>query len=163
MQNDHTAIIHLAGEEQKEQFEFETAGGRIVLKTSDETLTPYGGLVPFAAFLKHMGTVETLAATFPVERTSPNARPVADIVHSFMLTAIAEGRRFAHVERLREDPAMSELFGMKKSAVSADTIRRLFASMTHEQAAAWINHARSPLWQALPDQLILDWDSTVQT
>lgn len=162
MQNEHTAIIHPAGEGQFERFEFLTAGGRIALKPSEEALTPYGGLVPFAAFLRHMGTVETLAATFPVERTSPNAKPVADIVHSFMLTAIADGRRFAHVERLREDPALNELFGMK-SMVGADTIRRLFASMKHEQAAAWLGNASAPLWQALPEQLILDWDSTVQT
>jgi hypothetical protein len=162
MQNEHAIILHPAGEEQNEQFEFLTAGGRIALKPSEEALTPYAGLVPFAAFLKHMGTVETLAATFPVKRTSPNAKPVADIVHSFMLTALADGRRFTHVERLREDPTLNELFGME-STVGPDTIRRLFASMKSEQASAWLSSASAPLWQMLPDKLILDWDSTVQT
>jgi hypothetical protein len=159
MQKEHALAVHPAGEE---QFEFVTPGGRIALRPSDEALTPYGGLVPFAAFLKHLGIVETLAATCPVERTSPNARPVAEIVQSFMLTALADGRRFAHVERLREDPALSELFGMKR-VVGADTIRRLLASIGHEPGAKWLSSASAMLWQALPDQIILDWDSTVQT
>ena len=77
MQNEHTAIIHPAGEGQFERFEFPTAGVRIALKPSEEALTPYGGLVPFAAFLRHMGTVQTLAATFLVERTRANRTPGA--------------------------------------------------------------------------------------
>ncbi len=34
---------------------FETHGGKIELKLSAEALTPFGGLVPWAAFEKHTG------------------------------------------------------------------------------------------------------------
>ena len=104
-----------------------TAGGKVALRTTADALTPYGGLVPWAAFTRHTGVVERLTATCPVTRTSPNAKPVHDILHSFLLTALVDGRRFAHVERLREDPTVTELFGLQ-SVVGDDTIKRLFAS-----------------------------------
>jgi len=159
MQKNHLEKIHPRGEE---HYEFETAGGRIGLRASEELLTPYGGLVAFAAFLKRMGVVETLAGACPAKRTSPNAKPVGDIMHSFMLTALADGRRFAHVERLREDPALCEVFGMN-SAVGPDTMRRLFASMSQDEGAQWLDEASAVLWPMLPERIILDWDSTVQT
>jgi len=31
--------------------------------------------VPWAAYMKHLGIVDNLAADCPVKRTSPNARP----------------------------------------------------------------------------------------
>ncbi len=67
-----------------------------------------------------------------------------------------------HVQRLREDPSLCELFGMK-AVVSDDTIRRFFASIDREQSAGWVRAAEERLWKALPERLILDWDSTVQT
>ena len=48
MKNKALDLAHPAGEE---QFEFVTAGGKIALKPGKEALTPYGGLVPFAAFV----------------------------------------------------------------------------------------------------------------
>ena len=36
---------------------------RIMLKLSGEALTPFGGLVPWAAFEKHTGILKQLAAT----------------------------------------------------------------------------------------------------
>lgn len=90
--------------------------------------SPYGGLVPWAAFTKHIGIAESLAADCPVKRTSPHAAPVYDVLQSFMLTALTDGRRFSHVERLREDPTIPELFGLE-SVVSDDTVRRFFSSI----------------------------------
>jgi hypothetical protein len=143
-------------------FSFPTAGGRVRLSVTDDALTPYGGLVPWAAFTKHIGIVENLGANCPVKRTSPNAAPVYDVIQSFMLTALTDGRRFSHVERLREDPTIPELFGLE-SVVSDDTVRRFFSSIDPVQGAEWINRQVRPLWRALPEQIILDWDSTVLT
>ena len=151
--------VHPAGEG---DFVFTTAGGKVALRTTGDALTPYGGLVPWAAFTRHTGIVEALAATCPVTRTSPNAKPVYDILHSFLLTALVDGRRFAHVERLREDPTVRELFGLK-SVVGDDSIKRLFAAIDEGAGAAWVAQAAAPIWGALPERLILDWDSTVQT
>jgi hypothetical protein len=140
---------------------FTTVGGKVALRATADALTPYGGLVPWAAFVRHTGIVEQLAATCPVRRTSPNAKPVHDILHSFLLTAVVDGRRFAHVERLREDPTVTTLFGMQ-SVVGDDTIKRLFATLDEATGTAWVAQASAPIWGALPERLILDWDSTVQ-
>ena len=150
--------LHPAGEG---VFEFPTAGGKVRLQSTADVLTPYGGLVPWAAFARHTGIFERLAQTCPVRRTSPNAAPVYDVVQSFALTALIDGRRFAHVQRLREDPSVTELFGMK-SVVGDDTLRRFFAQLDESTAAEWVAHAAQPLWRSLPEQVVLDWDSTVQ-
>jgi len=71
---------------------------------SADALTPYGGIVPWSAFVRRCGIFEELARSCPVKRTSPNAAPVYDVVQSFVLTALCDGKRFAHVNRMREDP-----------------------------------------------------------
>jgi hypothetical protein len=141
---------------------FETYAGRVTLEPTDESLTPFGGLVPWAAFLKKIGIVEQLEATSPVERTSPNALPVRDIIHSYMLTTLCDGRHFSDVNRLRYDPAVAELFDLDR-VVGDDTIRRFFKSLPREEAREWINAVSFAIQDALPEKYILDWDSTVLT
>ena len=124
--------VHLPGEE---GWSFPTYGGQVRLVATDQALTPFGGLVPWAAFLRRTGIVEQLAASCPVRRTSPNALPVYDVLSSFLLTAVCDGRRFAHVQRLREDPALRELFGLRRGVAGEDAIRRLFARIETEVGA----------------------------
>jgi len=159
MNSSSASVLHPAGEV---VFTFPTYGGNIRLCPTDDALTPYGGLVPWAAFQKQSGLLEELASTCPVARTSPNAAPVYDVLTSLGLTVLCDGRRFAHVQRLREDPTLNELFGLER-VVSDDTLRRFLASVPEEKGAAWVGAAAQRLWSALPDPLILDWDSTVQT
>jgi len=102
---------HLEGEE---GFVFPTARGPEELKVTDDALTPYVGLVPWAAFARKCGIIEQLARTCPHQRRSPNAAKVYDVLQSFILTTLVDGRRFSHVGRLREDPTICELFGMDK-------------------------------------------------
>jgi hypothetical protein len=151
--------LHLEGEA---EFEFPTYAGKVTLSASDDLMTPFGGLVPFAAFLRNCGLLERLVNQCPIHRTSPNASAVRDVLVSFLLTALCEGSRFSHVERFREDPTMSQLFGIK-NVVGDDTIRRFFNQFAEGQGRDWIESAITPIWQALPEQLILDWDSTVLT
>jgi hypothetical protein len=132
----------------------------IRLSVTEDALTPYGGLVPWAAYTKHIGIAENLAASFLAQRTSPNAAPVYDILQSFMLTALPDGRRLSHIERLWEDPTIPELFGME-AVVSDDAVRRFFMSIPPEMGAEWIARNAKPMWAALPDRIIMDWDSTV--
>ena len=54
MQTEAINTDHPAGEE---DFAFRTAGGTVALRTTDDALTPYGGLVPWAAFVRHTGIV----------------------------------------------------------------------------------------------------------
>lgn len=151
--------LHLGGEG---KFSFPTPGGQVRLSVTDDALTPFGGFVPWAAFINHIGIIKNLAEDCPVNRTSPNAAPVYDVLQSFMLTALADGRRFSHIERMREDPTIPEVFGME-SVVGDDTVRRFFKSVDPVMGAEWIARHAKPMWAALPDRIILDWDSTVQT
>ncbi|MFA7234088.1 MAG: hypothetical protein WC076_08240, partial [Terrimicrobiaceae bacterium] len=92
---------------------FPTAGGTVRLSMSGDALTPCGGTVPWSAFVRRCGILEELATSCPVKRTSPNAAPVYDVVQSFALTALWDGRGFAHVNRMREDPTVCELLGIE--------------------------------------------------
>ena len=157
-QTKKTEVIHPLGEG---DFSFATPGGRVRMSVTKDALTPFGGLVPWAAYTKHAGIIDTMTADCPVQRTSPNAAPVYDVLQSFMLTALTDGRRFSHIERLREDPTIPELFGME-SVVGDDTVRRFFKSVDPVLGAEWIARHAKPMWGALPDPILLDWDSTVQ-
>jgi len=70
-----TARVHPAGEL---VFGSPTAGGKERLQATDDGLTPFGGWVPWAAFSRHTGILESLADPCPVPRTSPNAAPRLD-------------------------------------------------------------------------------------
>lgn len=148
MNSSTASVLHPAGEV---IFTFPTYGGNVRLCPTDDALTPYGGLVPWAAFQKQSGLLEELAATCPVARTSPNAAPVYDVLTSLGLTVLCDGRRFAHVQRLREDPTLNELFGLER-VVSDDTLRRFLASVPEEKGTAWVGAAAQRLWSALPDR-----------
>jgi hypothetical protein len=71
------------------------------LSVTKDNPTPFGGLVPWAAVTMHICIIDQLAAERPVERTSPNAAQVYDVLQSFILTVLTKGRRFSHIERLR--------------------------------------------------------------
>jgi len=146
----------------EDEFVFETYAGKVVVETTDDAMTPFGGLVPWAAFQKKTGIFEQLAQTCPVGRTSPNAAPVYDILASLALTALCDGSRFVHVARLRHDPTIPELLGVKQ-VVSDDTLRRFLKSLPATEGRRWLAEASRPLWSALPNRFILDWDSTVET
>jgi len=143
-------------------YSFDTYAGKVLLETTDDSMTPFGGIVPFAAFLKKAGFLQRLSACSPVQYTSNNASPIHDILASFMLTVLCDGSRFVHVERLRHDPALAEVMGME-SVVSDETMLRYLKTMPEREGRDWIAQSARPLWSALPKQFILDWDSTVIT
>jgi hypothetical protein len=145
-----------------DDFSFDTYAGKVLIQTSDEDMTPFGGIVPFAAFLKKSGITEALAASCPVVRTSPNAAPIRDVLVSFLLTCLCDGSRFSHVERLRHDPTLPQLLGIKR-IVSSDAFTRLFKRIPADRGRVWISEAAKKIWSALPQRFILDWDSTVLT
>lgn len=146
----------------EENFSFPTYAGNIKMEVTDEVLTPFGGLVAFASFLKKTNILENLSGHCPVARTSPNAAPIYDILVSFILTSLCDGDRFNHVNRLRYDPSLPALFGVQK-IVGDDTIRRFFNSIEREKGRSWFALNTQKMWSCLPKNFILDWDSTVLT
>jgi len=139
-----------------------TLGGTVIVERTDEALTPYGGLAAWSAFNQHLGTLDRLATSYPLERTSPNAAPVREIVHSFSLTALVEGKRFSHVRWLTDDPGIATVMGMA-NVRGEDAFPRLVKALSPDQARHWLGTAEKELYAGLPSPFIADWDSTVNT
>lgn len=135
-------------------------GGTFHLERTDETLTAYGGLVAYSAFVKKLGWLDDLAARFPGERTSPNALPVTDVLRSFELNCLCEGRRFAPVRAVQNDPAVAQVMGMQR-VPGEDAFPRLVKSLPRDKARQWLAGTERELYAALPKEFVADWDSTV--
>jgi hypothetical protein len=132
------------------------------VERTDEALTPYGGLAAWSAFVNHLGTLDRLAENYPLARTSPNAAPVREIIHSFSLTALVAGKRFSHVGWLADDPGIATVMGLQ-SVRGEDAFPRLVKTLTPEQARHWLGTAEKELYAGLPERFIADWDSTINT
>jgi hypothetical protein len=107
-------------------------------------------------------TLDTLPGKFTLTRTSPNAAPVREVVHSFMLAALVEGKRFCHVRWLTDDPALATIRNMARVR-GEDALPRLAKGMSVGQMRDWLQPPQTELYAALPDRFIADWDSTVNT
>lgn len=154
------------GEDNPESFafEFEPGGGRIHLKSCEDNLSAYGGLVAWDHFLERAGLLARLAEFYPLARTSPNATPLIDILRAFALNCLVGGQRFAHVRRLQDDLAIARIMGCGKGRLCGeDAFRRLCAALTSAQARQWMAHGEEMIYHAIPDNCIADWDSTVNT
>lgn len=156
-----TGMVHPIGEGTA-ALKLPTLGGQVTVERTEEALTPYGGLAAWSAFVKHLGTLDRLAENYPLTRTSPNAAPVREIVHSFSLTALVEGKRFSHVNWLADDPGLAAVMGIK-SVRGEDAFPRLVKPLEAEQARHWLGTAEKELYAGLPARFIADWDSTINT
>lgn len=134
------------------------------VELSGDRLTPYGGLAAWSHYLERLGVVEDLADRFPSKRSSPNATPVRDVLHGFMVNCLLGGTRFAHARRLQDDRAAAAILGLKKGRVCGeDAFVRMMSRANREEARAWMACSERDLYAALPPAFIADWDSTVNT
>lgn len=53
-----------------------------------DRLTHYGGVAVWSHFVEKLGVVTDLAQPFQVPRSSPNATPLADVLHTFMFKCL---------------------------------------------------------------------------
>jgi len=160
-----TAVIGLHPQgEGEERFRFECAGGAVAVTASTDRLTPYGGAAAWSHYLEQLGVVADLAQRFPLERSSPNATPVGDVVQAFMFNCLMGGRRFAHARRVQDDLALAVILGMKKGRLCGeDALYRMMEKVPREQARTWLAWSERDLYAALPAAFVVDWDSTVNT
>lgn len=142
---------------------FKTSNHSINVDFTADKLTPFGGLVAFAAFLEELGVVEKLVATCPVTRTSNNATPIRDIIIGFMLTCILDGKRFHDIRFIQGDEVLKEVFKIEKCIPSDDTVRRFFQTIDPDAGREWMHEAYSIIYDNLPQFATIDWDSTVLT
>jgi hypothetical protein len=161
--NPFTSLVslHLAGE-RRDEISLDALPGKFTITRTDAALTPYGGLAAWSGFLKHLGIIERLADHCPVVRTSPNAAPVREVLHSFSLSALVEGKRFCHVRWLNDDPAIATRMGMARVR-GEDALPRLAKELDVANLRAWMHRPQTELYAALPERFIADWDSTVNT
>lgn len=82
--------VHPEGEPE-DHFCFECGGGRVGVEMTADRLTPYGGVAAWSHYLEKVGIVDELARRFPKARTSPNATPVRDVLHSMMFNYLMGG------------------------------------------------------------------------
>ncbi|MEY2905754.1 MAG: hypothetical protein RLZZ408_225, partial [Verrucomicrobiota bacterium] len=78
----------------------------------------------------------------------------------------SRGHYFKTSSRIRELCSFLGRFGLQalsSYSLFLGLLSRFFASLSPEDSAQWVAEAARPIWGALPDTLILDWDSTVQS
>jgi len=125
-------------------------------------LTPLGQLAYFAQFLKVSGRLDAAIGDCPLAFTSPNAPEVRDVVGTWVLSALAGHKRYAHVTALRCDRVLPELLGMTK-VVSEDSLRRALAAMPEQAGLDWLQrHIDATMLPLLGERYIIDIDATVK-
>ena len=101
-------------------------------------MTPLGQVAYFVEFRKVSGRLDALMANCPLDYSSPNAPDVRDVVGTWILSALAGHKRYAHVTALRSDGVLPELMGMSK-IVSEDSLRRGLTAMPEQAGLAWLD------------------------
>ena len=125
-------------------------------------LTALGQMPFFIEFLKVSGRFEAWIADCPLERTSPNASLVRDLLGTTMLSMLSGHKRYAHITALRSDPVLPELLGMTK-IVSEDAVRNGLKAMPEKEGAEWMQkHIDSCVAPLLGEDYIIDIDTTVK-
>jgi hypothetical protein len=95
-------------------------------------LSGWGGTVAFFRFIEKLGVYEQLRAGLPNGRTSPNQVQPVDIVKGFLCSVLSGARRFAHVDRIREDLVLGRILKAARLP-SADTLRRYLSGFAEAQ------------------------------
>jgi len=137
--------------------------GKVVLRETKRSVTPYGGVVVMAEYLKKVGYVEQVSQAMPIQLKSPNAIAPVDTYTAFLISVLAGARRFAHASLLRGDRGLHALLGIKRFPTD-DTIRNLFKRFT--QRLVYEFYSELWKWQIarVPQRdggYSLDLDSTV--
>jgi hypothetical protein len=92
----------------------------------------WGGLLLAFRYAERQGLREPLSRAPPDGRTSPNQIPVVTLALALFATVLSGGRRFSHLERLREDEVAKRFIGAKRLP-SAMTVTRYFGGFVRSQ------------------------------
>ena len=141
----------------------QTAGGRINVRWETESAaTPMGQLAYFIEFLTLTGLWSRWQENCPLAYASPNAPTKADVLGTWMLSALSGHRRYSHVTTIRCDGVNPGLLGMRK-VISEDALRRALASIPEGEGVAWLDgHLAESVAPLLDAPWVLDIDTTVK-
>ena len=108
-------------------------GGEIQLGITRKPITAWGGMAVFAAFCETVGLRSVLDRVLVgLGRTSPNALPASDHMLAFMVGVLTGASRFLHLERLRVDAPLREMFGIRRFCAPS-TYTRFFQGFTNQR------------------------------
>ena len=118
---------------------------KLVLDETPKSISPFGGLASFIAFLGQIGFAQAVQRRLPfAEPASNNAIPLAHSLTAFLLSVVVGAQRFAHCEWLRADRVLHALLGLERFP-SDDTIRNFFLRFSQGHIEAFWR----PLWRWL--------------
>lgn len=100
-------------------------GNKVLAVETKRSVTPYGGMVVLAEYLKRVGYAEQVRSAMPITLKSPNAIEPVETFTAFLISVLAGARRFAHAGMLRADRGLHALMGIKRFPTD-DTIRNFF-------------------------------------
>ena len=136
---------------------------KVILRETARPVTPFGGLVVLAEFLRTIQFPATVQAALPFTLTSPNAIPPAETFTAFVVAVVAGAQRFAHTQLLRMDHALHAVLGLTRFP-GDDTFRHFFRRFGLPQVNAFFDALSRWQLARLPsraDGYTLDLDSTL--
>jgi hypothetical protein len=136
---------------------------QVQLRSTEKSVTPFGGLASFIAFLERIELPAKLQEHMPFVHRSPNSIPPAHTLTAFLCSVVVGASRFAHSDWLRSDKALHAMLGIARFP-GTDTIRNFFGRFTQGSIEAFWR----PLWSSIlplflmPEEgYSLDLDSTI--
>ncbi|MGH9567947.1 MAG: transposase, partial [Candidatus Angelobacter sp.] len=141
----------------------QTIAGRVQVRWETESsATPVGQLAYFIEFLTLTGLWSRWQETCPLVYSSPNAPSKADVLGTWMLSALSGHKRYAHVTAIRCDGVNPGLLGMDK-VISEDALRNAIRRIPEAEGTAWLDqHLACSVTALLDVPWILDTDTTVK-
>lgn len=139
-------------------------GGEIHLGITRKPITAWGGMAVFAAFCESVGLRGVLdGALGCLDRVSPNALPASDHFLAFMVGVLTGASRFLHLERLRADSPLREMFGIQRFCAPSTYTRffRAFSRQSREAVFTSLTRWSLGLLPGREGGYTLDLDSTV--
>ena len=139
-------------------------GGEIHLGITRKPITAWGGMAVFAAFCQSLGLRDVLdEALGCLVRVSPNTLPASDHFLGFLVGVLTGATRFLHLERLRADSPLREMFGIKRFCVPSTYTRffRTFSPQAREETFTKLSRWSLGLLPARDAGYTMDLDSTV--
>ena len=140
-----------------------TTPSSLEIAYTDKPVSGWGGLVLPFRFFEKVRLSEWLSRALPDGRTSNNQIPILDMVLALFALVLTGGRRFAHVERLRNDSVIRGILGADRLP-SAMTLTRYFGGFVQAQVEHLTQVLSTWSWAWIDPPAegeILDLDSTV--
>lgn len=139
-------------------------GNKIEIGLTRKPITAWGGLAVFAAYCNSIGLRQILDQVLGgLHRVSNNALPAADHMLAFIVGVLTGASRFLHLERLRADTPLRQMFGLNRFCAPS-TYTRFFQSFTQQNREDVFFGLVRWFLKLLPERsegYTLDLDSTV--